>query len=210
MKELDVRYPRGEHSDREEEEGHDAFPDVDHAGRDDRQDDVHPDVGEDGPRGSDEEHVQVLLATHLRARHRRDADGDDHEQVEGRRANDGVRPEVAGFEALRNDLDDREQDLGRRGTCNRTIYASFWNHTRRLAISVSCLVRRVYAPSLYQTAPGLIQSVRSQCPSVYPNSALFFNLHALSKSSVHFRVLCLHEQNNLESSHRRVPGDCHR
>lgn len=125
MKELDVRYPRGEHCEREEQEGHNAFPDVDDAWRDDRQDDVHPDVGEDGPRGSDEEHVQVLLATDLRARHCRYADGDDHEQVEGRRADDGVRPEVAGFEALRNDLDDGEQDLRRGGTCNRANYHNF-------------------------------------------------------------------------------------
>lgn len=116
MKELDVRDPGGEHGEREEEERDDALPDVDDARRRHGQDDVHPDVGEHRPGGSDEEHVQVLLATHFRRRHRGHADGDDHEEIERGGTDDGVRSEVARFEALRDDLDDGQEDLWGGGT----------------------------------------------------------------------------------------------
>ena len=96
---------------REEEESDDALPDFDDADGDDGQDDVEPDVGEDGPSGRDEEDAQVLDLAHLALGNDVDAQADDHEQVEGGRADDCARAEVAGLEILGVHFDDGEEDL---------------------------------------------------------------------------------------------------
>lgn len=53
---------------------------------------------------------------HFVGRHCPNTDGDDDEQVEGRRANNRSRSKISGFEILRVDLNHRQQDFWSRGT----------------------------------------------------------------------------------------------
>lgn len=64
-------------------------------GRYDRQDEVEPDVGEDAPEGSDEEHPEVFDLAALTIGNRPNAYADDHEHVEGGTADDGSWSQLA-------------------------------------------------------------------------------------------------------------------
>ena len=72
------------HRGREEEESDDALPDLHDAHGRDGQDDVEPNVGENGPGGRDEEDAQVFDLAHLPVGDDVDAEADDHKQVERR------------------------------------------------------------------------------------------------------------------------------
>jgi len=98
---------------REEDEGEYRFPEIDAFRRGDGDDDVEPQVGEDAPRGGDEEDAQVLDPAHLAVRDHRHAQSDDNEQVERCAADDRARTEVARLEPVADHLDDRQHDLRR-------------------------------------------------------------------------------------------------
>lgn len=55
---------------------------LDHTGGKDSKDEIKPDVGEDAPRGRDEEDSQVLDLAAFAGRDDVDAHGDDHKHVE--------------------------------------------------------------------------------------------------------------------------------
>ena len=66
----------------EEEEGEDTFPGLDATVGDGAQDDVEPDVGEDGPGGGDDEDAQVLDLPDLIIGNDVHAETNDHEEIE--------------------------------------------------------------------------------------------------------------------------------
>ena len=80
------------------------------------EDDVEPDVGEDAPDGGADEDHHVLDAADFAGRDRRNAEGDDHEEVEGRRADDGAGTQTSGLEFGADDFDEGEEDFRRRGS----------------------------------------------------------------------------------------------
>ena len=103
-----------EDSERKEEKRQCSLPDLDVAGRDLRHDGPQPDVGEDGPGGRDEEHALMTYTTYFTGWNSHYTDSNNHEEIEGRRADDRAWPEVAALEVLADDFDDREKDLWRR------------------------------------------------------------------------------------------------
>ena len=105
---------RGEDGQRKEEEGQRAFPHFDVTGRDLGDDRPQPDVGEDRPGRGDEENTLVTNTTHFTGWNRHDADGNDHKEIEGSRADDRARTELSTLEVLADHFDDGEKNLRRR------------------------------------------------------------------------------------------------
>lgn len=65
--------------------------------------------------------IQVFFVHHSLIRTYHYANRDDAEEIERGRADDCARAEVARFEVVAADFDDRQQDFGRRGTLNAPI-----------------------------------------------------------------------------------------
>mmetsp|Transcript_6447 Transcript_6447/g.19897 ORF Transcript_6447/g.19897 Transcript_6447/m.19897 type:complete len:276 (-) Transcript_6447:379-1206(-) len=108
-----VRNEGQHHEPGEHEEGHDALPQLDPVRREDPEDHAQPQVGEDGHRGADAEDVHGLYLPDLGRRDGGDADRADHQEVEGRAADDGRGPEGARVEVVGEELRGRDEDLRR-------------------------------------------------------------------------------------------------
>merc|ERR1719232_154917 len=101
-------------SGREEKEGEDTLPGLDNTIGHNSEDEVEPDIGEYRPGGSDGEHTEALDLPDLVVGDDVHAETDDHEQVEGSRADNCSGSEVSGPEVLGHDLNDGQHDLGGR------------------------------------------------------------------------------------------------
>merc|ERR1719330_985436 len=88
---------------REEKEGQDALPGLDNTVGDNSEDEVEPDIGE---------HTEALNPPDLVVGDDVHAETDDHEQVEGSRADNCSGSEVSSLEVLGHDLNDGQHDLG--------------------------------------------------------------------------------------------------
>lgn len=77
----------------------------------DGDDKIEPDVGEDAPEGSDEEHAQVFDLPHLTIRDYEHTDCDDHEHVKGCAAHDCARAELTRLEAVPTHLNTHKHTI---------------------------------------------------------------------------------------------------
>ena len=108
-----LSHVRVDDENRESQKRDDGLPERDLVRRDDDEHDVEPNIGERRVERRGDEHLVVLDAPHLAAFDRYHADGRDHEQIVGRRADYSSRTQVARQEVVTADLDNREQDLRR-------------------------------------------------------------------------------------------------
>ena len=127
-----VRKERDYHEDREQEESHNCFPEINFVlgikriwlklslptlvyRAADHQDDHDPEVGEDGEEGGDDEDREGLDPPDLSSGHPGDADGRDGKKIEWGWANNGARTEFFRFKIVSNDSDHCQKNLrGRR------------------------------------------------------------------------------------------------
>ena len=109
-----VRNPGLQHAEREEEESEDGLPNLHLSGREHRQDEIQPDVGEHAPGGGDEKHPQVLYLAGFVLWHHVDADRDDDKHVERGAAHNGAGAQSSSLKVMADHFNDGQQDLWRR------------------------------------------------------------------------------------------------